>query len=131
MSIDMIGDFLTVIRNGLMVTKRSVSVQHSRLRQDIAQVLKDEGYVRDFKVTQDEDGKKSLVVGLKYVDGESVIHEINRVSRPGRRHYEARKDIKPVIGGLGVAIVTTSKGVMSDKMAQQAGVGGEVICHVW
>jgi small subunit ribosomal protein S8 len=130
MSIDMIGDFLTVIRNGLMVTKRSVSVQHSRLRQDVAQVLKDEGYIRDFKVTQ-EDGKKALVVGLKYVDGESVIHEINRVSRPGRRHYEGRKEIKPVIGGLGVAIVTTSKGVMSDKKAQQAGVGGEVICHVW
>jgi small subunit ribosomal protein S8 len=130
MSIDTIGDFLTIIRNGLMVTKRSVSAPHSQMRQAVAQVLKDEGYIRDFKVTQDDD-KKTLVVNLKYVDGESVIHEITRVSKPGRRHYEGRKDLQPVIGGLGVAILTTSKGVMSDKLAQKNGVGGEVLCHVW
>ncbi len=130
MSRDTIGDFLTVIRNGLMVGKRSVSIQHSNMKQEVAVVLKNEGYIKDFKKTE-EHAKPVLTIALKYVNGESVIHEITRISRPGRRHFEGQKDITPVIGGLGISILTTSKGVMSDKQAKQDGVGGEVICHVW
>lgn len=130
MSIDTIGDFLTVIRNGLMVGKRSVSIQHSNLKQEIAAVLKEEGYIKDYKKTE-EDAKPVLTVALKYVSGESVIHEITRISKPSRRYFEGQKNITPVIGGLGISILTTSKGVMSDRKAKQVNVGGEVLCHIW
>ena len=130
MLIDTIGNFLTVIRNGLMVSKRSVSVPNSKLKQAIAKVLKDEGYIKDFKVTQD--GVKSLLtVALKYSSGEAVIHELTRVSTPGRRYYEGVSNISQVIGGLGTSVLTTSRGIMTDKQAKKLGVGGEVICHVW
>ncbi len=130
MSIDTIGDFLTVVRNGLMVGKRSVSVPHSKLKEEIARVLKDEGYIKDFTMVQ-EDEKPSLKVMLKYVSGEPVIHEITRISTPGRRCYEKSKQLTSVIGGLGISIVTTNRGIMSDKQAKKLSVGGEVICHVW
>ena len=130
MSQDRIGDFLTVMRNGLMVGKRSVTVQHSMLKQNIAEVLKNEGYIRDFKV--DRNGHKvSLTVVLKYVNGEAVIHQITRVSKCGRRHYERVNNLQKVIGGLGIAVLTTSRGVMTDRQAEAAGIGGEVICHLW
>lgn len=130
MSVDTIGDFLTVIRNGLMVGKRSITVQHSILKEEIARVLKDEGYIKDFKKQQD-DAKSFLTIALKYVGSESVIHEITRVSTPGRRYYEKGDSITPVISGLGVSILTTNRGVMSDKQAKKLNVGGEVICHIW
>lgn len=130
MSIDTIGNFLTVIRNGLMVKRRTVSLQHSNMREAIAQVLKSEGFIRDYKKTL-EDNKAVLTVVLKYVDGEAAINEITRISTPSRRCYERANNMTEVIGGLGVSILTTSKGVMTDKQATQQGVGGEVICHVW
>lgn len=130
MSRDMIGDFLTIIRNGLKVNKRSVVLPSSILKVEIAKVLKDEGYIKDFKLSE-EDKKKTLTILLKYVDGESVIHEITSVSTPGRRQYENSKSITPVIGGLGISILTTSSGVITDRQAKKLGVGGEVICHVW
>ncbi len=130
MSIDTIGDFLTVIRNGLMVNKRSVTVPHSTLKANIAQVLKQEGYIKDFKIVA-EGVKNSLTVYLKYIDGESVIHEIKRKSTPGRRSFERLNGVTSVVGGLGVAILTTNKGVITDRQAKEFGVGGEVICHVW
>ncbi len=130
MSRDMIGDFLTIIRNGLKVNKRSVAIPSSVLKVEIAKVLKDEGYIKDFKISE-EDSKKTLTVFLKYVDGESVIHEITSISTPGRRQYESSKSITPVIGGLGISILTTSSGVITDRQAKKLGVGGEVICHVW
>jgi len=130
MSIDTIGDFLTIIRNGLMVTKRTVSVPHSQEKEAIALVLKNEGFIRDFKIAE-ADNKRAISIALKYVDGEAVIHELIRVSRPGRRQYEKQNNLTTVMGGLGVSILTTSKGVMSDKQAQKLGIGGEVICHVW
>ena len=130
MSIDTIGNFLTVIRNGLMVKKRTVSLQHSNIRESIARVLKDEGFIRDFKKTE-ENKKAVLTIALKYIGGESAINEITRISTPGRRCYERTNNMTNVIGGLGISIVTTSKGVMTDKQAVQQGVGGEVICHVW
>ncbi len=131
MSIDAIGDFLTIIRNGVMVAKPSVKVPHSNMRQQIASLLKDEGFVKSVSVDQDEAGKKVITINLKYVDGESAIHEITRVSKPSRREYTGSKTIKPVIGGLGVTILTTSNGVMTQNKAKQLGVGGEVLCTVW
>jgi len=130
MSIDTIGDFLTVIRNGLMVGKRFVVIPHSNEKEAIAKTLKEEGYIRDFKKEQ-EGAKASLTILLKYVSGESVIHEVLRVSTPGRRHYENKENITNVMGGLGISILSTSHGVMSDRQAKKLGIGGEVICHVW
>lgn len=130
MSKDTIGDFLTVVRNGLMVNKRSVAVQHSNVKEKIAHVLKEEGFIKDFKHVKE--GEKSfLMIMLKYVNGESVIHKLTRISTPGRRYYEKGNDLTSVIGGLGVSILTTSKGVVSDKAAKKLNIGGEVICHVW
>jgi small subunit ribosomal protein S8 len=126
MSIDTVGDFLTIIRNGLMVSKPSVQVPFSKLKHQIALLLKEEGFIRDVVV---ED--RHMNVLLKYVGGESVIHEINRISTPGKRLYKGGKSIKPVIGGLGISIVTTSKGIITDKKAKALNVGGEVICTVW
>lgn len=131
MSIDVIGDFLTVIRNALMVYKRSVVVPNSNFKVSIAQVLKDEGFIRDFAIEDSENGKPLLKIFLKYVDGNSVINEITRISTPGRRHYEDSKNIKKVVGGLGVSIVSTSNGIMPDRQARKMGIGGEVVCHVW
>lgn len=130
MSIDTIADFLTVIRNGLMVNKRSVTVQHSKMKEEIAKVLKDEGYIKDFK-KEVQDNKAFLAISLKYANSGSVIHEIKRISTPGRRYYEKGEKLTPVIGGLGVSILTTSRGVMGDRQAKKLGIGGEVICHVW
>ena len=131
MSIDSIGDFLTVIRNGIMVSKPFVITSFSQMHQDIAKILKDEGFIRDAAVIADETGKKKLKVLLKYHEGESVIHEICRVSKPSCRRYTGSKGIKPVISGLGLSILTTNKGVISHKEAESMGVGGEVICTVW
>lgn len=130
MSVDTIGDFLTILRNGILVGKRSVSVPCSRLKMDIAKLLKEEGFIKDFEKIE-KDNKNYLTVALKYVSGECVIHEITRVSKPGRRYYERLNKLTPVIGGLGVSVLTTSAGVISDRQAKQLGVGGEIICHVW
>jgi small subunit ribosomal protein S8 len=131
MSIDTIGDFLTVMRNGLKVSRKSVDVPYSSLKNDIAKVLKDEGFIKDFKKEEVEPGKPSLIIYLKYVKGEPVIHEITRVSKPSRRFFERSNKLTSVIGGLGVSILTTSSGVMTDRQARKSAVGGEVICHVW
>ncbi len=127
---DSIGDFLTVIRNGIGARKRTVKVATSKLKLTIAQLLKDEGYVKDFKLEQ-EGIKGFLTVYLKYVDGEPVIHEIKRMSTPGRRSYQGANKIKPVIGGLGIAIVSTNVGLLTDRRARELSVGGELICRVW
>lgn len=131
MSIDTIGDFLTVIRNGVMVFKRKLEVPYSNIKSEIASILKDEGFIKDFSVKTEENGHKTLVVSLKYVKGESVIHEITRISTPGRRTYKGVSKFQPVIDGLGISILTTNKGVISNKKAQQLNVGGEIICTVW
>ncbi len=130
MSVDVIGDFLTIIRNGIMVSKQSVAMPYSNMRFAIAEILKQEGFIKDAIVAEDA-GKKRLKVVLKYVSGESVIHELKRVSTPGRRYHAGATEIKPVVGGLGLSIITTNRGVMSHKKAQQLSVGGEVLCTVW
>ena len=126
---DPIADMLTRIRNAQMVDKPTVSMPSSKLKVAIAQVLKDEGYVDGFAVSA-ADGKPQLQIALKYYSGKPVIEHIERVSRPGLRVYKGRHDIPNVKNGLGVAIVTTPKGVMTDRKARQVGIGGEVLCYV-
>ncbi|MDZ7857123.1 30S ribosomal protein S8 [Sphaerotilus sp.] len=126
---DPIADMLTRIRNAQMVEKASVAMPASKLKTAIAQVLKDEGYIDGFAV-KTTDGKSELQIGLKYYAGRPVIERIERVSRPGLRIYKGRHDIPQVQNGLGVAIVTTPKGVMTDRKARASGIGGEVLCYV-
>jgi len=126
---DPIADLLTRIRNAQMVSKAVVSVPSSKVKVAIAQVLKDEGYIDGFQI-KSADGKSELEISLKYYAGRPVIERIERVSRPGLRIYKGRHDIPQVMNGLGVAIVTTPKGVMTDRKARATGVGGEVLCYV-
>ena len=126
---DPIADMLTRIRNAQSVEKPVVSMPSSKLKVAIAQVLKDEGYIDGFAVKA-EGAKAELEISLKYYAGRPVIERIERVSRPGLRIYRGRDTIPQVMNGLGVAIVTTPKGVMTDRKARQAGVGGEVLCFV-
>ena len=126
---DPIADMLTRIRNAQIVQKATVSMPSSKLKAAIAQVLKDEGYIDGFAVRVDG-AKSELEIALKYHAGRPVIERIERVSRPGLRIYKGRDAIPQVMNGLGVAIVTTPKGVMTDRKARQTGVGGEVRCYV-
>jgi small subunit ribosomal protein S8 len=126
---DPIADMLTRIRNAQAVDKSVVKMPSSKLKAAIAQVLKDEGYIDGFAV-HNEGGKAELEIALKYYAGRPVIERIERVSRPGLRIYKGRDAIPQVMNGLGVAIVTTPKGVMTDRKARQTGVGGEVLCYV-
>ena len=126
---DPIADMLTRIRNAQLVEKAVAVMPSSKLKVAIAQVLKDEGYIDDFAVRSDG-ARNQLEIALKYYAGRPVIERIERVSRPGLRVYRGREAIPAVMNGLGVAIVTTPKGVMTDRKARQTGVGGEVLCYV-
>ncbi|GGI19516.1 MAG: 30S ribosomal protein S8 [Oxalicibacterium faecigallinarum] len=126
---DPIADMLTRIRNAQVVQKTSVAMPSSKVKVAIANVLRDEGYIEDFAVTEDA-GKAELKIGLKYYAGRPVIERLERVSRPGLRIYKGKDEIPNVMNGLGVAIVSTPKGVMTDRKARATGVGGEVICYV-
>ncbi|MBS3911241.1 MAG: 30S ribosomal protein S8 [Hydrogenophaga sp.] len=126
---DPIADMLTRIRNAQMVEKATVTMPASKVKTAIAQVLKDEGYIDGFQV-KSSDGKNELEIALKYYAGRPVIERIERVSRPGLRVYRGRNAIPQVQNGLGVAIVTTPQGVMTDRKARATGVGGEVLCYV-
>ena len=126
---DTLADMFTRIRNAQMAAKADVAMPSSKMKVSVAQVLKDEGYVQDFSVSAD--AKPELTITLKYFEGKPVIEEIKRVSRPSLRQYKGAGELPKVSGGLGVAIVSTSKGVMTDRAARVAGVGGEVICTVF
>ena len=126
---DPIADMLTRIRNAQGVQKATVSMPSSKVKVAIAKVLKDEGYIDSFAV-RGEAARPELEIALKYYAGKPVIERIERVSRPGLRIYKGRHDIPQVMNGLGVAIVTTPQGVMTDRKARQAGIGGEVLCYV-
>ncbi len=126
---DPIADMLTRIRNAQSAEKQSVAIPASKVKTAIAQVLKDEGYVEDFAVRELE-GRPTLEISLKYYAGKPVIEKIERVSRPGLRIYRPKDELPKVMNGLGVAIVSTSRGVMTDRKARGLGVGGEVLCIV-
>ena len=127
---DPISDMLTRIRNGQMAEKAEVVMPSSKVKVSLAKVLKEEGYINDFVVEADG-AKNSLKIDLKYFQGKPVIEEIDRASRPGLRFYASKDELPKVRGGLGVAIISTSKGVMTDRAARAAGVGGEVLCTVF
>ncbi len=126
---DPISDMLTRIRNAQMANKASVFMPSSKVKVAIANVLKEEGYVEELTI-HDNDGKPSLEIGLKYYAGRPVIERIDRVSKPGLRIYKGAADIPRVMNGLGVAIVSTSRGVMTDRKARASNIGGEVLCFV-
>jgi small subunit ribosomal protein S8 len=128
---DPIADMLTRIRNGITSHHERVELPASKLKIEVARILKSEGFIRNFKVNE-EKPQPVLRIDLKYADnGEPVIHGIERISRPGRRVYRNKQEIPSVLGGLGLAIVSTSKGVLSGQEAVKSGVGGEVLCQVW
>jgi small subunit ribosomal protein S8 len=126
---DTLADMFTRIRNAQMATKETVTMPSSKLKVEVARVLKEEGYIADYAVA--ESSKPELSVSLKYFEGKSVIDHIQRVSKPSLRKYKGKSNLPKVADGLGIAIVTTSNGVMTDRAARQAGVGGEVICTVF
>ena len=125
---DPIADMLTRVRNAQKASKVNVKMPASKQKSRIAAVLKDEGYIRDFQVSDDK--LKQLVIELKYFQGKPVIEEVKRISRPGLRIFKSKDELPSINGGLGIAIISTSKGVMTDAKARAAGFGGEVICSV-
>jgi small subunit ribosomal protein S8 len=128
---DPVADFLTRIRNAMRSRHQKLDVPASKLKAEIARILKEEGYIANYKPTE-ENGQKVLRVYLKYnTNNESVIKELKRVSRPGCRVYQGKNEIRRVQGGLGIAILTTPKGVMTGRQARRAGVGGELLAEVW
>ncbi len=127
---DPLSDMLTRLRNAQMAGKTGVEMPGSKLKAAVAAVLKDEGYIADFTAA-DSEGKPRLAIELKYYEGKPVIAEIDRISRPGLRNYSSKDELPSVRNGLGVAIVSTSMGVMTDRAARAAGVGGEVLCTVF
>jgi small subunit ribosomal protein S8 len=128
---DPLGDMLTRIRNAQMRSRPKVSTPASRLRERVLEVLQEEGYIRGFARVDYSDGKSEIEIELKYFDGQPVIREIRRISSPGRRVYSSVKDIPTIANGLGVAILSTPKGVMSDSQARRENVGGEVLCSIF
>jgi small subunit ribosomal protein S8 len=127
---DPIADMLTRIRNAITIKAEKIDMPVSKMKLDIAKVLKDEGFIKAYKVQKDKK-QGVLRLTLKYVDGQSVITGLKRVSKPGRRVYAGSKEIPRVMGGVGIAIVTTPKGILSDKACRRENVGGEVLCYVW
>ncbi len=128
---DPLGDMLTRIRNGQMANKTVIECPCSKLRENVCKVLADEGFIRAYKVVEQDNNKKSLSIELKYSEGRGVIRQIDRVSKPGRRIYRGSTDARRFYNGLGVFIISTPKGVMADYQARAANVGGEVLCQVF
>ena len=128
---DPISDLITRIRNAQMRSKSKVSTPGSKMRENVLEVLKTEGYIRGYATLEHASGRSEIEIELKYYDGRPVIKEIGRVSKPGRRIYSSVKELTPVRNGLGIAIVSTPKGVMSDNAARDNNVGGEVLAHVF
>jgi small subunit ribosomal protein S8 len=132
MQTDPIADFLTRIRNAAAAKHQRVDVPVSKLKTEIARILKEEGYISTYKMVEENKSRKTLRIFLKYTpDRRSVITGVKRISRPGARAYVGSADIRPVVGGLGISIVTTPKGLMSGRAARKAKIGGELLCEVW
>jgi small subunit ribosomal protein S8 len=127
---DPIADMLTRIRNGGKAEFAKVDIPGSKLKMEVARVLKEQGYIKNYKFLED-DKQGVLRVYLKYLEDKPVIYGLERISKPSRRVYRKAKDIKQVLNGLGISIISTSKGVMTDKQARELNVGGEVLCNIW
>jgi small subunit ribosomal protein S8 len=132
MQTDPIADFLTRVRNATAAKHQRVDVPVSKLKTEIARILKEEGYISTYKLVEENKTRKTLRIFLKYTpDRRSVITGMKRVSRPGQRNYVGAQEINPVVGGLGISILTTPKGLMTGRAARKANVGGEILCEVW
>ncbi|MGD0465660.1 MAG: 30S ribosomal protein S8 [Gammaproteobacteria bacterium] len=127
---DPIADLLTRIKNGYMAKKSVVSIPASKLKQDILKVLHQEGYIEGYTVEKLENNKSTIMINLKYYKDKSVISKIKRVSMPGLRVYKGKKELPKVLGGLGISIISTTRGIVSDKEAKKLGQGGEILCYV-
>ncbi|HIS54837.1 TPA: 30S ribosomal protein S8 [Candidatus Galligastranaerophilus gallistercoris] len=127
---DPIADLLTRIRNANMVNHAEVEIPASKLKIELVKILKEEGYIQNYEI-KEKDGFKVIVVELKYISNKPVIRGLQRVSTPGLRSYSKAKNLPRVFGGMGVAIISTSKGLMTDKLARKENIGGEVLCYVW
>ena len=127
---DPIADMLTRIRNGNMATHTEVKVPFSKIKESMPNILKNEGYITSYEI-KEEGNIRDIVVTLKYMDGDAVIKGLKRISKPGRRVYTSVENLPKVLGGLGIAIVSTPKGVITDKECRKHSVGGEVLCYVW
>ena len=127
---DPIADMLTRIRNGNMAKHTEVKVPFSKIKESMANILKNEGYIAGYEI-KEEGNIRDIVVTLKYMDGDAVIKGLKRISKPGRRVYTSVENLPKVLGGLGIAIVSTPKGVITDKECRKHSVGGEVLCYVW
>lgn len=127
---DPIADMLTRIRNANSARHEVVAIPFSKIKESIANILKNEGYIVDYEI-KEEGAKKDIVVTLKFVDGEAVVKGLRRISKPGRRVYSSVENLPKVLGGLGIAVVSTPKGVLTDKECRKHSVGGEVLCYVW
>ncbi len=127
---DTIADMLTRIRNAIMANHERVEVPSSRIKKMIITILREEGYIKNFKVVEDE-GKEKIIIYLKYINEEPVIRGLERISKPSRRVYSGKDDIPVVLGGYGIAIISTPQGIMTGKRAAELGIGGEVLCKVW
>ena len=127
---DPIADMLTRIRNAITIRAEKVDIPASRMKLEVVKILKEEGFIRAYKILKD-DKQGILRVALKYIDGSSVVSGLKRISKPGRRVYVGGKEIPRVMGGVGIAILTTSKGVASDNTCRRESIGGEVLCYVW
>lgn len=128
---DTIGDFLTTIRNASEARKESCTIAFSKMRLGIASILKEEGYIADYKEVEDDKGHKAIEILLKYVNQSPALVGIERYSKPGRRLYAGYTEIPKVLGGLGISILTTSRGILKDRDARRQKVGGEILCKVW
>lgn len=127
---DPIADMLTRIRNAITIRAEKVDIPASRMKLEVVKILKEEGFIRAYKILKDE--KQGILrIALKYIDGNSVVSGLKRISKPGRRVYVGGKEIPRVMGGVGIAILTTSKGVASDNTCRRESIGGEVLCYVW
>ena len=129
---DPVADFLARIRNAIRARHQKLDVPASKLKTEIARILKEEGYISTYKMVEENKTRKMLRIFLKYTpDRRSVISGLKRISRPGQRNYLGATDVKPVVGGLGISILTTPKGLMTGRAARKANVGGEILCEVW
>jgi len=131
MNTDPISDFLTRIRNAQKARKKTVEIPSSKMKLKIAEIMKEQGFISEFSVNETSNKQGSISIKLKYNNNEGVILGLERVSKPGIRRYVEHNDLPKVLNGLGVAIVSTSKGLMTDKDARKLGVGGEVVCNIW
>jgi small subunit ribosomal protein S8 len=128
---DPVADYLSRIRNAINAKHEKVDIPASRIKFEMTRILKEEGFIQNFKMQEDEKKQGTIRIFLKYADGDPVISGLKQISRPGRRVYSSKEDVPKVIGGLGVSIISTSKGIMTGDQSHKQGVGGEILCEVW